>query len=124
MARWTKHKKLSRSNCSMLPPGALETLQNALRGHWTTIRRDSEKLARSIGLDELRVDWLLGDTEWGPRVGELTYMGTFCLAVAPVSVRLARAFSAAHLLRLSLLTVSHNGDEPTPAGLWPVERPT
>ena len=51
------------------------------------------------GLDELRVDWLLGDPVWGPRIGELTYMGTMALDVFPVSWRLAKAFAAAHLSR-------------------------
>jgi hypothetical protein len=83
-----------------LPQVVLDVLLAALSQDWPMIRADSEHLARSIGLDELRVDWLLGDPDWGPRVGELTYMGTFCLDVLPVSLRLARAFSAAHLGRL------------------------
>jgi len=83
-----------------LPEAALETLCAALREHWVQMRRDSEHLARCAGLDEIRVDWLLGDPRWGPRIGELTYMGTFALDVLPVSLRLARAFATGHLSRL------------------------
>lgn len=78
----------------------VDVLRRELRDHWPSIRRDSEELARAIGLDELRVDWLLGDPRWGPRIGELTYMGTFALDVVPVSKGVARAYSAAHLARL------------------------
>ena len=58
-----------------LPPGALELLCAALRQDWPRIRTVSERLVRRAGVDELRVDWLLGDDHWGARVGELTYMG-------------------------------------------------
>jgi len=32
-------------------------------------------MALAEGLDELRVDWLLGDPTWGARIGEITYEG-------------------------------------------------
>lgn len=83
-----------------LPSDALQALLHVLRRDWQWIRGNSEKLAREAGLDELRVDWLLGDSRWGPRIGELTYVGTFSLDVLPVSQRLARAFAFAHLSRL------------------------
>ena len=35
----------------------------------------SESLCDASGLDELRVDWLLGDVALGPRIGELSFMG-------------------------------------------------
>ena len=82
------------------PPSCLELLLRALAEGWEAIRRDSEHLAQAVGLDEVRVDWLLGDPCWGPRIGELTYMGTLALDVWPVSWRLARAFAAGHLSRL------------------------
>eukprot|EP00439_Symbiodinium_sp_Y106_P075353 s236_g14.t3 len=82
-----------------LPDEALEVLLRSLSESWEAIRRDSELLAQRVGLDELRVDWLLGDRFWGPRIGELTYMGTFALDLWPVSWRLARAFAAGHLRR-------------------------
>ncbi|CAE7470178.1 ycf3 [Symbiodinium natans] len=83
-----------------LPHAILETLLRSLSEDWEAIRGDSERLAQEIGLDELRVDWLLGDGHWGPRIGELTYMGTLALDIWPVSWRLARAFAAGHLSRL------------------------
>merc|ERR1711904_591499 len=57
------------------PDAAIDTLRAALQSHWHWIRRVSEEIVRSASLDELRVDWLLGDETWGPRIGELTYMG-------------------------------------------------
>merc|ERR1712232_270099 len=60
---------------SKLPEAAFGLLQEALRRDWEHIRNASERLVRCAGLDELRVDWLLGDERWGPRIGELTYMG-------------------------------------------------
>lgn len=83
-----------------MPPGLVELLQQTLREHWHTVRGDSERLARAAGLDELRIDWLLCDPRWGPRIGELTYMGTFAIDLVPVSIKLARAFAHAHLSRL------------------------
>ena len=83
-----------------LPPACLDVLLQCLSGSWEAIRCESEQLAQRVGLDELRVDWLLGDRSWGPRIGELTYMGTLALDVWPVSWRLARAFAAGHLSRL------------------------
>lgn len=80
-----------------LPGAILQLLLRCLAEHWHSLRRDSEQLA--VGLDELRVDWLLGDDFWGPRIGELTYMGTMAVDVAPISWRLARAFAAGHLGR-------------------------
>ncbi|CAK9099290.1 unnamed protein product [Durusdinium trenchii] len=80
-----------------LPPQIFYLLVTSLSEHWPQIRQDSEAVAH--GLDELRVDWLLGDPVWGPRIGELTYMGTMALDVFPVSWRLAKAFAAAHLSR-------------------------
>ena len=81
-----------------LPLGVLELLRESLKRHWLHIRDFSEQVA--YDLDELRVDWLLGDENWGPRIGELTYMGTMALDLAPVSQRLAKAFAANHLGRL------------------------
>ncbi|CAE7525187.1 unnamed protein product [Symbiodinium natans] len=82
-----------------LPKELALFLRDILQEHWQRLRSDSEMLARSAGLDEIRVDWLLGDPKWGPRIGELTHMGTFAIELVPVSVRLARAFAHAHLQR-------------------------
>ena len=80
-----------------LPEPVLQLLRESLAHHWLEIRELSEQIA--YDLDELRVDWLLGDENWGPRIGELTYMGTMALDLAPVSQRLAKAFAANHLGR-------------------------
>ncbi|CAJ1386967.1 unnamed protein product [Effrenium voratum] len=82
-----------------LPAPVLQRLQEVLQEHWRQLREDSELLARRAGLDELRVDWLLGDPRWGCRIGELTYMGTMALDLPPISRRLARAFAEGHLSR-------------------------
>eukprot|EP00929_Paragymnodinium_shiwhaense_P112384 TRINITY_DN80640_c0_g1_i1.p1 TRINITY_DN80640_c0_g1~~TRINITY_DN80640_c0_g1_i1.p1 ORF type:complete len:379 (+),score=51.68 TRINITY_DN80640_c0_g1_i1:254-1390(+) len=79
------------------PTFVVDLLSKALAESWSMIRHRSEQIARSVGLDELRVDWLLGDERWGPRIGELTYMGTFCIDIMPVSVQAGRAFAMAHL---------------------------
>eukprot|EP00927_Polykrikos_kofoidii_P026174 TRINITY_DN23356_c0_g1_i1.p1 TRINITY_DN23356_c0_g1~~TRINITY_DN23356_c0_g1_i1.p1 ORF type:complete len:409 (-),score=29.86 TRINITY_DN23356_c0_g1_i1:60-1286(-) len=105
MRVWMKQRHLDRASRSLNLPGiVLETLRKALSDHWHFIRAHSERLGRSVGLDEIRVDWLLGDRHWGPRIGELTYMGTFALAVGPISICMARAFAGAHLHRLGLLS--------------------
>lgn len=91
-----RHQKEHQS----LPSKVLQTLQEALQHDWASVRNSSEHVARSVGLDELRVDWYLGDRKWGPRIGELTYMGTFALETLHVSSRLARAFAIAHFTRL------------------------
>ena len=82
-----------------LPSAALQVLQIWLARHWLTIRADSERLAHGAGLDEIRVDWLLGDDRWGLRVGELTYLGLFAADILPVQRLMARAFAEAHLSR-------------------------
>eukprot|EP00931_Biecheleriopsis_adriatica_P023254 TRINITY_DN14726_c0_g1_i4.p1 TRINITY_DN14726_c0_g1~~TRINITY_DN14726_c0_g1_i4.p1 ORF type:complete len:352 (-),score=63.81 TRINITY_DN14726_c0_g1_i4:8-1063(-) len=96
---WKKEKRRSRLCDDRLPPEVLKALQDALRTHWPCICSVSEQLARGIGLDELRVDWLLGDDKWGPRIGELTYVGSFAPEVFPVSERLAQTFAAGHCRR-------------------------
>ncbi len=65
----------------VLPPEILDILREVLRCSWDSIRHNSEHLARTIGLDELRVDWLVGDSRWGPRIGKLTYLNAPCGAV-------------------------------------------
>merc|ERR1711933_450085 len=62
-------------------------------------------MGRAVGLDELRVDWLLGDPRWGSRIGELTYMGAGSRVTPPLSRRLSMAYAAGHLCRLGLLTI-------------------
>eukprot|EP00438_Fugacium_kawagutii_P024556 Skav223336 [mRNA] locus=scaffold200:171327:189182:+ [translate_table: standard] len=48
----------------------LQLLLRTLAHGWPMIREISQDVARD--LDELRVDWLLGDDVWGPRIGEDT----------------------------------------------------
>lgn len=100
--------KRHHGNFDPLPKGVLKALQQAVRRDWLAICADSELIARTSGLDELRVDWLLGDKHWGPRIGETTYMGTFALDMLPASVLLARAYATAHLSRLGLAIEAFN----------------
>ena len=80
-----------------LPEVIFQLLLRCLREFWPWMRQISEELAKN--LDELRVDWLLGDDTWGCRIGEVTYMGTMALDVFPISWRLAKTFAAGHLSR-------------------------
>eukprot|EP00747_Dinoflagellata_sp_TGD_P017049 gnl/TRDRNA2_/TRDRNA2_125556_c0_seq1.p1 gnl/TRDRNA2_/TRDRNA2_125556_c0~~gnl/TRDRNA2_/TRDRNA2_125556_c0_seq1.p1 ORF type:complete len:293 (-),score=36.68 gnl/TRDRNA2_/TRDRNA2_125556_c0_seq1:37-915(-) len=90
----TKHMK-------PLPVGAIGKLQSVLQKDWDTIRSWSERLVQRAGLDELRVDWLLGDEHWGSRVGELTYMGAGSrIPIPPLSTSIALAF-ARELVQIS-----------------------
>lgn len=101
---------LDRNYGQKMPDGVLECLQRALRQDWELIRSSSEQIARGAGLDEIRVDWLLGDEKWGARIGELTYMGAGSRLTPPISRRLARAYAAGHLNRLGLLVLIAPGD--------------
>lgn len=99
----TRCRKLDRCFGPNLQPEALETLKDVLCQDWRTIQHTSEELCRRAGLDELRVDWLVGDFRWGSRIGELTYMGAGGRLPAPVSRRLACAYAGAHLCNAGLL---------------------
>ncbi|CAE7490609.1 unnamed protein product, partial [Symbiodinium pilosum] len=66
-----------------LPQELVNPLRETLQEHWQRLRCDSEQLAKLAGLDEIRVDWLLGDPKWGPRIGELTHLGTFAIELMP-----------------------------------------
>ena len=104
------------------PTELLSRLQDVLRSSWPFIRDSSERICRTAGLDELRVDWLLGDENWGARVGELTYMGAGSRITPPLSMRLARTWAAAHLLRLKRLRLDHRDEsesEKCSVPLWP-----
>eukprot|EP00928_Gymnodinium_smaydae_P080526 TRINITY_DN64203_c0_g1_i1.p1 TRINITY_DN64203_c0_g1~~TRINITY_DN64203_c0_g1_i1.p1 ORF type:complete len:398 (+),score=97.32 TRINITY_DN64203_c0_g1_i1:31-1224(+) len=68
--------RASQKHGRRLGADALELLREALARDWPRICSLSERLVRAAGLDELRVDWLVGDETWGSRIGELTYMGT------------------------------------------------
>ncbi|CAJ1421448.1 unnamed protein product [Effrenium voratum] len=110
-------KSLDRCYGRTLPPELLWQLQEALASSWLFVRDTSERLCRAAGLDELRVDWLLGDAKWGPRIGELTYVGAGSRVTPPLAMRLAKAFAAGHLLRLRRLRLEEDSDaEP----LWPL----
>ena len=69
----------------------VHTLGALLRDTWRTLLvPTSERLC--AGLDELRVDWLLGDALLGPRIGELTYMGAAFAGVPALSEAMARGW--------------------------------
>lgn len=123
----TRCRKLDRCYGASLPEGALELLQGVLSRSWCEIRDTSERLTREAELDELRVDWLLGDERWGPRIGELTYMGAGSRITTPLSARLARAFAAGHLCRLHKASLLPGPQLATEDGevlhLWPTGSP-
>ena len=102
-----------------LPKSILQLLLRCL-GDWRLIKADSEAVAK--GLDELRVDWLLGDDFYGPRIGELTYMGTMALDLLPISCGLAKAFAAAHLARLKGHPLEPCALEKRRLGLWQLRK--
>mmetsp|Transcript_96311 Transcript_96311/g.272309 ORF Transcript_96311/g.272309 Transcript_96311/m.272309 type:complete len:494 (-) Transcript_96311:182-1663(-) len=112
----TRCRNIDKHYGQSLPPGIMEVLQRVLRQDWSLIRLASERLATRAGLDELRVDWLLGDDVWGPRVGELTYMGAGSRLTRPLSARLARAYAAGHLSCLGCMEFT---ESPGPRPLWP-----
>ena len=103
-------KSLDRCYGRNLPAELLSRLQEVLTSSWPYIRDSSERICRTAGLDELRVDWLLGDARWGPRVGELTYMGAGSRISPPLSMRLARAWAAGHLCRLGRLSLQSRSE--------------
>eukprot|EP00913_Durusdinium_trenchii_P030739 g28792.t1 len=109
-------KSLDRCYGRKLPEQLLEQLQEALASDWLFIRDTSERLCRAAGLDELRVDWLLGDAKWGARIGELTYMGAGSRVSPPLAMRLARAFAAGHLLRRQRMRLEARDPRPRRGG--------
>ena len=65
------------------------------RGLWASfLVPTSERLCAAAGVEELRVDWLLGDSELGTRLGETTYIGAAFSGVAPISKVAAAGFLA------------------------------
>ncbi|CAE7722808.1 Snapc3, partial [Symbiodinium pilosum] len=60
-----------------LPPWILDgSLEKIIQEHWSFLVSESEAIARRWGLDEVRVDWFLGCETLGPRICEVTWMGT------------------------------------------------
>lgn len=58
------------------PAGGAASGHSAAAGDWDRVIVPlSERLCAASGVEELRVDWLLGDPTLGPRIGETTYMG-------------------------------------------------
>ena len=112
-------KSLDRCYGRHPPSELLSRLQEVLASSWLHIRDSSERICCAAGLDELRVDWLLGDARWGPRVGELTYMGAGSRITPPISMRLARAWAAGHLHRLGRLQLQLHSDACGCQLLWP-----
>eukprot|EP00929_Paragymnodinium_shiwhaense_P120318 TRINITY_DN92255_c0_g1_i1.p1 TRINITY_DN92255_c0_g1~~TRINITY_DN92255_c0_g1_i1.p1 ORF type:complete len:374 (-),score=87.88 TRINITY_DN92255_c0_g1_i1:556-1677(-) len=87
----------SQKHGKRLPPEAIDALRGVLLRDWGHIRSCSEAIVRHHGLDELRVDWLVGDEDWGSRIGELTYMGTGGSIAFP---SLSRTVATAYARRL------------------------
>jgi hypothetical protein len=50
-------------------------LQKVLQEDWPKIRKFSERIAQTAGMDELRVDWFLGSPVHGTMLNEITYVG-------------------------------------------------
>ena len=94
-------RKWKKTHGIELPVRAVETPLRVLQTDWHHIAALSARLARNAGLDELRVDWLVGDEKWGSRVGELTYIGGAERLVPALSKPFGHAFLVAHGSRLS-----------------------
>ncbi len=88
-----------------LPEAALERLQAVLRRDFARLKRHSEALALTAKVDELRVDWLLGDPRFGSRLGELTFIGSADRLVPPIQEAMARAFFRGHRSRKEEIVV-------------------
>jgi len=72
----------------------VQLVEKELSKHWERrIAPHSRTLCK--GLDELRVDWLLGDIELGPRLGELSYQGAGFTTWPELGVDLAQGYLAA-----------------------------
>ena len=69
--------KSGRCGSCRVPPAAptLAALRALLAAEWPRVLALSELVGGAARVDELRVDWLLGDARWGPRVNEVTYLG-------------------------------------------------
>jgi len=69
--------KSGRCGSCRVPPAApaLAALRALLAAEWPRVLAQSELVGGAARVDELRVDWLLGDARWGARVNEVTYLG-------------------------------------------------
>eukprot|EP00435_Cladocopium_sp_Y103_P045166 s1809_g12.t3 len=81
---------------SWILDGGFETM---LQEHWTFLVSESEGIARLWGLDEVRVDWFLGCPDLGPRICEVTWMGTGDRIPPQLQLPVAQAFFAGHRRR-------------------------
>jgi len=80
-----------------LPDGMLDVLLSVLHRDWSRIRHFSEHLVQQAGLDELRLDWVLGDDRWGSCILELTYLGTAAPYPIPqISEGIALAYASGY----------------------------
>eukprot|EP00933_Yihiella_yeosuensis_P049775 TRINITY_DN4709_c2_g1_i1.p1 TRINITY_DN4709_c2_g1~~TRINITY_DN4709_c2_g1_i1.p1 ORF type:complete len:396 (+),score=69.22 TRINITY_DN4709_c2_g1_i1:132-1319(+) len=84
---------------SAVPAQTLEALRKVLAADWVLVSRLSTAIARASRLDEVRIDWLLGDPRLGPRVGELQYVGAAGNIRPHLQQPLCRAFLLCHKLR-------------------------
>ncbi|CAK0888069.1 unnamed protein product, partial [Prorocentrum cordatum] len=101
--RWGRrvagNKALQRMYGAM-PPSAEAALRSALVEHWPHLRSETEAISRRWGLDEVRVDWFVGCPRWGPRICEVTWMGTGDRVPCTLQLAVADAFFAGHRRRL------------------------
>mmetsp|Transcript_94756 Transcript_94756/g.253456 ORF Transcript_94756/g.253456 Transcript_94756/m.253456 type:complete len:154 (-) Transcript_94756:100-561(-) len=82
-----------------MPDTVFKLLKQHLESDWDFIARNSVCIAERAGLDELRLDWYLGDARLGPRLGELTYIGGADVMVQPFQTQLCDCWVYGHMLR-------------------------
>lgn len=103
--RWSKkdtHHRAMQKIYGALPEHAESLLRSLLCEHWKFIVSETEAIALRWGLDEVRVDWFLGCPILGPRICEVTWMGTADRIPRVLQLAIAEAFFAGHRLRLNL----------------------
>eukprot|EP00434_Breviolum_minutum_P039713 symbB.v1.2.035273.t1/scaffold4709.1/size36042/2 len=75
------------------------SFESMLKEHWHFLVSESEAIARLWGLDEVRIDWFLGCPLLGPRICEVTWMGTGDRIPPQLQLQVAQAFFAGHRKR-------------------------
>lgn len=80
-------------------PAALAGLRRTLASDWPRMVAATEAVARQAGLDEVRVDWMLGDRRLGPRIVELQYVGAAGNLRPELRPHLCRCFLRGHRRR-------------------------
>merc|ERR1719456_1460511 len=80
-----------------------------LKKWWPTMRDLAEKIAQSLGNDELRVDFFFGNPE-GPRLNEITYMGGAARYPRAVQAKLASVLIEGYASRRPCLAAGGSSD--------------